>query len=48
MLGRIFEYDEQTKSLDLQTRLEYHQKYSQPIMDELFVYITKLLAERKV
>ena len=48
MLGRIFEYDEQTKSLDLQTRLEYHQKYSQPIMDELYVYMTKLLAERKV
>lgn len=48
MLGQIFEYDEQTKNLDPQTRLEYHQKYSQPIMGQLHLYMTKLLTERKV
>ena len=48
MLGQIFEYDEQTKTIDPQKRLEYHQQYSQPIMEQLHIYMTKLLSEHKV
>lgn len=48
MLGKIFKYDEQTKNLDPEKRLEYHQQYSQPIMEQLHLDMTKLLSERKV
>jgi hypothetical protein len=48
MLGQIFEYDQQTKNLDPQMRLEYHQQHSQPIMEQLHVHMTKLLTEHKV
>lgn len=48
LLGNIFEYDEQTKNLDPQTRLEYHQQHSQPITEQLHAYMTKLLTEHQV
>lgn len=47
-LGQIFTNDEKTKSLSPQIRLEYHQKHSQPIMEQLHIDITKLLDEKKV
>ena len=48
LLGKIFKYDEQTKNLNPQIRLEYHQQHSQPIMEQLHAYMTKLLTEHQV
>lgn len=47
-LKSVFEYDEQTKNMDPQSRLEYHQQHSKPIMEQLHVHMTKLLVEHKV
>ncbi|NDA63725.1 MAG: IS66 family transposase [Chitinophagia bacterium] len=41
MIGKIYDYDALTKTMSAEERLAYHQQYSQPIMDELYAYLSK-------
>ena len=47
-LSKVFEYDAQTHQMSHEDRLLYHQKWSKPVMDELKIYMTTLLDERRV
>ena len=48
LLSKVFEHDEKTKDMTKEKRLAYHQKHSQPIMDELKDYMAKLMSEKQV
>lgn len=39
LIGKIYDYEADTKGLDAQSRLEYHQENSTPIMAELKEYL---------
>jgi transposase len=41
MIGKIYDHDALTKTMSAEERLAYHQKHSQPIMDELHTYLSK-------
>ncbi len=45
MLSQAFKNDELTRNMNPEDRLTYHQKHSQPVMDEAKQYMTKLLKE---
>lgn len=47
-LSKVFQYDEETRDMSDQARLAYHQKYSQPVMDELKHYMATLMNEHRV
>jgi transposase len=47
-LSKVFEYDAYTRGMTHEERLLYHQRESQPIMDELKLYMACLLDERLV
>jgi len=47
-LSKVFQHDEETRGMSDQKRLAYHQKYSQPIMDELKHYMERLMDEHRV
>ena len=40
MIGKIYDHDAVTKTMSAEERLAYHQKHSQPIMDELHAYLS--------
>jgi hypothetical protein len=44
LIGKIYDHENQTKSMSPEDRLAYHQKHSAPIMEELRAY---LLAQEK-
>lgn len=48
MLSKVFEHDASTRDMNALERLTYHQEHSQPIMDELEKYMTKLISEKQV
>jgi transposase len=39
MIGKIYDYEYQTKGMSPEDRLAYHQKHSAPVMDELRAYL---------
>ena len=41
MIGKIYDNDSLTKAMSAEERLAYHQKHSQPIMDELHTYLSE-------
>ena len=48
LLGDVFDIDEKTKSMDVHARLNYHQKYSAPIMEKLKNYMAELIDKHLV
>lgn len=48
LIADVYEHDEKTKSISKQERLEYHQKHSEPLMDELHKYITEQMDSKQV
>jgi transposase len=48
MLSQAFKNDELTRNMNPENRLTYHQKHSQPVMDEANQYMTELLKEHLV
>jgi transposase len=48
LLSRVFKYDQDTRDMDPEERLIYHQMHSKPLMDELARYMDSLLTERRV
>lgn len=48
LLGKVFENDTLTKGMSDEQRLQYHQQYSAPVMNELKQYIDKLIDEHLV
>lgn len=48
LIADVYEHDEKTKSMCKQERLEYHQKNSKPIMDELHKYILHQMESKQV
>jgi transposase len=48
LIADVYEHDEKTKPMSKQERLEYHQKHSKPIMDELHEYITHQMNSKQV
>lgn len=40
MIGKIYDYEEQTKGMSSEERLSYHQKHSTPIMEQLKAYLS--------
>ncbi len=47
-LAKVFEYDEKTREMSKSARLQYHQEHSQPIMDDLHIYLENLLSSKQV
>lgn len=47
-IAKVYEHDEVTNAMMPQKRMEYHQKHSAPLMDEIETYITTLIKEKKV
>ena len=47
-LSMVFEYDEKTREMSKSARLQYHQEHSQPIMDDLYIYLENLLSSKQV
>lgn len=47
-LSKVFEFDSETRTMSGQDRLAYHQKNSQPIMNELKEYMEKLINDKLV
>lgn len=47
-LSKVFEYDAQTRDMSPDVRLAHHQKYSAAIMDELALYMKRLIDERLI
>jgi hypothetical protein len=47
-IADVYEYDEQTKSMNKEERLGYHQKYSEPVMQSLEGYIKHQLDSKQV
>lgn len=48
LISKAFENDANTRDMSNEERLAYHQKYSQPIMDELKKYMTDLMDNKKI
>ena len=48
LLAEIYEIDRQTTCLTITERLNYHQRKSQPLVDELYRYLNYLLDEKLV
>ena len=48
LIGRVYKIDKQTINMSAATRLKHHQKHSQPIMDELYAYLNRLIDEKLV
>ena len=48
LLSKVFENDANTRDMNAQERLTYHQEHSQPIMDELEKYMKNLMSEKQV
>lgn len=48
LISDVYDFDDQAKTLGKQERLAYHQKYSAPIMDELYAYLNEQLDSRQV
>jgi transposase len=48
LLSRVFKYDQDTRDMNPEERLIYHQMHSKPLMDELARYMDSLLTERRV
>jgi hypothetical protein len=48
LIADVYEHDEKTKLINKQERLEYHQKNSKPIMDELYQYIEHQMNSKQV
>src|SRR3990167_11978 len=46
LIGLVYEFDEQTKAMDDNARLEYHQIHSKPVMEQLSQYMQALFAEK--
>lgn len=49
-LGKIYYYDAQTKkeNMSKEDRLSYHQKYSKPIMDALYLWMQQQIDEARI
>ena len=49
-LGQVYQYDAQTKELRLtpQARLQFHQQYSQPLMEELQQWMRQQVEQKRV
>jgi transposase len=47
-LSQVFKYDAESRSMNDDTRLKYHQEHSQPVMFELKEYMTSLLDDHLV
>jgi transposase len=47
-IRRVYRYDDKTKGMGDQERLEYHQKHSGPVMSELREWIEGELRDRRV
>jgi len=47
-ISRLYDVDEKTVKMSPQERLEYHQKHSQPIVNDLFTYMNHLKQEHLV
>ena len=48
LIAKVYQYDEETKELTQQERLNYHQENSAPIMTELHQYMTQQLESKSV
>jgi len=50
ILSKVYEHDDKAKNMELddQERLDYHKKYSKPLMDELHVWLENQFGEKKV
>ncbi len=47
-IAEVYDHDEKTKEMDKESRLAYHQQYSEPIMKGLQEYITNQLESKQV
>lgn len=47
-LGHVFKVDEQTRTMDVQTRLLHHQTHSRPVLEELRLYMEALINTHQV
>jgi len=47
-LAKVFGHDEKAHAMTKLERLQYHQKHSKPIMDELHIYLNNLLSLKQV
>jgi hypothetical protein len=48
LIAKVYEHDEKTRDMTKLERLEYHQKHSEPIMDQLHMYLLNLLKSKQV
>lgn len=48
LIAEVYAHDEKTKELDKETRLAYHQQYSEPIMKSIHQYMTNQMASKQV
>jgi transposase len=48
LIAKVYEFDEKTRERTKLERLKYHQEHSEPIMDQLHIYLSNLLESKQI